>query len=32
MVGNVRCSLENDKVSCGTICGKYAQFSIGLDD
>ena len=23
LVPNVRCSLETDKVSCGTICGKY---------
>ena len=30
MVGNVRCSLENDKVSCGTICGKYVDLQLGL--
>ena len=23
LVPNVRCSLETDKVSCGTVCGKY---------
>ena len=24
-VPNVRCSLETDKVSCGTVCGKYVR-------
>lgn len=31
MVGNVRCSLENDKVSCGTTCGKYVSFPSSLE-
>jgi transcriptional repressor NF-X1 len=30
LVPNVRCSLEKEKVSCATVCGKYVFFSFFL--
>ncbi len=29
-VGNIRCSLPREKVSCGTVCGKYVEKLSGL--